>query len=241
MGPRTIQIAIVEDSKEDLDNCLDLLDKYSKENNLILDISTFESGDAFLLRYASQYDFIILDINLSAIDGISVARTIREKDEDVIIMFVTNLAKYVTRGYEVSAIDYAIKPLNYNSFAMKLNRVLKRINNKSDNFIFIPKGGGGIKANLNSILYIEVIAHDVVFHMLDGNEETHGSLKIYEEKLKPYWFIRCNSCYLVNARMIKKIDKLDIYLINDEIIHISHPKHKEFLKNFKLFVLQEGK
>ena len=98
MSEIDIRIAVVEDSVDDLNNCLSLLDRYSKEKKLTFDIQTFASGDAFLMRFKSQYDFIILDINLSAMNGIDVARKIREKDEEVVIMFATNLAKYATNG-----------------------------------------------------------------------------------------------------------------------------------------------
>ncbi len=241
MDPINVNIAIVEDSQDDLSNCLSLLDRYSKEKNVKFDIQTFENGDAFLMRFKSQFDFIILDINLSAMNGIDVARTIREKDEEVIIMFATNLAKYATRGYEVDAIDFVLKPLTYASFYLRLEKVMKKLYKKNDYFIVVPSDGGFSKINVNNVLYIEVIAHDIIFHM-DNNEDitTTGTLKKYEEQLKKYWFIRCNSCYLVNAHKIKRVEKLDIQLINNEIIAISHPKKKAFMESFKQFVLSEG-
>ena len=236
-----INIAVVEDSIDDLNNCLSLLDKYSKEKNVQFDIQTFESGDAFLMRFKSQFDFIILDINLSAMNGIDVARSVRTKDEEVIIMFATNLAKYATNGYEVDAIDFALKPLTYASFYLRLERVMKKLNKKSDSFLVVPSDGGFSKINVNDVLYVEVISHDIIFHMISGQDiTTSGTLKKYDEKLKDLWFIRCNSCYLVNAHKIKRVEKLDIQLVNDEIIAISHPKKKSFMERFKKYVLEEG-
>ena len=236
-----INIAVVEDSIDDLNNCLSLLDKYSKEKNVQFDIQTFESGDAFLIRFKSQFDFIILDINLSAMNGIDVARSVRTKDEEVIIMFATNLAKYATNGYEVDAIDFALKPLTYASFYLRLERVMKKLNKKSDSFLVVPSDGGFSKINVNDVLYVEVISHDIIFNMISGqNITTSGTLKKYDEKLKDLWFIRCNSCYLVNAHKIKRVEKLDIQLVNDEAIAISHPKKKSFMESFKKYVLEEG-
>ena len=236
-----INVAIVEDCQEDLANCLSLLDQYSKEKNVKFDIQTFENGDSFLMRFKSQYDFIILDINLSAMNGIDVARTIRKKDEEAIIMFATNLAKYATRGYEVDAIDFVLKPLTYASFYLRLEKVMKKLNKKSDYFIVVPSDGGFNKISINEVLYIEVIAHDIIFHLANGQEMmTSGTLKKYEEQLKKYWFIRCNSCYLVNASKIKRVEKLDIQLANDEVVAISHPKRKLFMETFRKYVLKEG-
>jgi len=241
MSEMNINIAVVEDSKEDLDNCLNLLNQYGKEKNIKFDIQTFESGDAFLMRFKSQYDFVILDINLFAMNGIDVARKIREKDEEVVIMFATNLAKYATKGYEVDAVDFVLKPLTYASFYLRLERVMKKLKKKDDFFLVIPNGGGFSKINVNDVLYVEVIAHDIIFHTInDGNITTSGTLKKYEEQLKDYWFIRCNSCYLVNARKIKRVEKLDIQLSNDETIAISHPKRKSFMESFKKYVMKEG-
>lgn len=241
MDQKLINIAVVEDSAEDLSNCLSLLERYSQEKNVKFDIQTFESGDAFLMRFKSQFDFIILDINLFALNGIDVARTIREKDEEVIIMFATNLAKYATKGYEVDAIDFVLKPLTYSSFYLRLERVMRKINKKEAFFLVVPCDGGFNKIDLNDVLYVEVISHDIIFHLTaDRAIKTTGTLKKYEEQLNKHWFIRCNSCYLVNAAHIKRVEKLDILLSDDSTIAISHPKRKSFMESFKKYVMEEG-
>ena len=117
---------------------------------------------------------------------------------------------------------------------------MKKLNKKDDSFIVIPYEGGFNKIDTNSILYIEVISHDIIFHLMDEKVTTSGTLKKYEEQMKKHWFIRCNSCYLVNARKIKRVEKLDIHLVNDEIIAISHPKKKSFMERFKQYVMEEG-
>lgn len=242
MDSQLIKIAIVEDSPEDLSNCVALLEKYSSEKGLNFDIETFNSGDSFSMHYKSQYDFIILDINLSLSNGIDIARDIRLKDEEVIIMFATNLAKYATYGYEVDAIDFALKPLSYASFYLKLEKVMKRLSSRDNSFIMVVCKDGMYKLDISSILYIEVISHDIIFHLTNGTEMvTSGTLKKYEEELKSHWFLRCNSCYLVNARKIRRVDKLDIELVNGKMISISHPKRKAFVKAFKNYVMKGGK
>lgn len=242
MDSQLIKIAIVEDSPEDSSNCVALLEKYSSEKGLNFDIETFNSGDSFSMHYKSQYDFIILDINLSLSNGIDIARDIRLKDEEVIIMFATNLAKYATHGYEVDAIDFALKPLSYASFYLKLEKVMKRLSSRDNSFIMVVCKDGMYKLDISSILYIEVISHDIIFHLTNGTEMvTSGTLKKYEEELKSHWFLRCNSCYLVNARKIRRVDKLDIELVNGKMISISHPKRKAFVEAFKNYVMKGGK
>ena len=225
-----IKTAIVEDSHEDLSNCLNVLEKYGKEKGVSFDIETFETGDAFLYKFKAQYDFIILDINLAATNGLDVAHEIRKKDEDVIIMFVTNLARYATNGYEVGAIDFAIKPLQYSSFYLKMERVIKalELKNKEDNSIVLNTPSGYTRIHINDIYYLEIFGHDIIFHLTNEKYTTYGTLKTFESQLKDYWFIRCNSCYLVNAKKIKTVDKYTIYLANGETVIISHPKKEIF-------------
>ena len=117
---------------------------------------------------------------------------------------------------------------------------MKKLNKKSDSFIVVPYEGGFNKIDTSNILYIEVISHDIIFHLTDGEVTTSGTLKKYEEQMKKHWFIRCNSCYLVNARKIKRVEKLDIQLVNNEVIAISHPKKKSFMERFKQYVMEEG-
>ena len=242
MEDNKINVAVVEDSAEDLNNCVSLLNQYGKEKGIDFNIQTFETGGAFLLSFKSQYEFIILDINLASMNGIDLAKTIRSKDEEVIIMFATNLAKYATKGYEVDAIDFALKPLTYASFYLRLERVMKRIKKKPDYYVTTYDSGTYVKTNVMDILYIEVISHEIIIHKQDGEDiKTYGTLKAMEESLYNRWFIRCNSCYLVNARFIKKIEKFELILTNDEKIEISHPKKKAFMERFKKYVLMEGR
>ena len=236
-----VNVAVVEDSIEDLNNCISLLEQYGKEKGISFDIQSFQNGGSFLLAFKSQFDFVILDINLAKMNGIDIAKTIRTKDEEVAIMFATNLAKYATRGYEVDAIDFVLKPLNYSSFYLKLERVMKKIKKKPESYITTYENGSYFKINVNDILYIEVVSHEIIIHLVSNeNVRTYGTLKTYDESLKNKWFIRCNSNYLVNARYIKKVDKLEILLVNDEKIAISHPKKKSFNETFKKYILIEG-
>ena len=65
------------------------------------------------------------------LNGMDAAEFIREKDEDVVIMFITNMAQYAIRGYSVGALDFIMKPITYYTFAMKMTRAIKRVEKKA--------------------------------------------------------------------------------------------------------------
>ena len=234
----SINIAIVEDSDNDASVAEEMLNRYAKDYSLSFNLTRYNAGGKFLSDYKNQFDFLILDINLDASNGIEIARRIREKDEDVLIMFMTNLAKYATYGYEVGAIDFVLKPLSYPSLSLKLDRVMKSLLGKKHDDIVVPTGRGFVRLRIDEILYVEIFGHDLVFHLLDREEKSYGTLKQYEEKLSRYGYYRCNSCYLVGSRQIQRIEKYDVLLRNGETIKISHPKRKAFLANFKRFILE---
>ena len=238
--PIDVRVAIVEDCEEDRSNCLSLLQRYGQERGVDFHAQVYETGDDFLMHFKSQFDFIILDINLLSRNGIDIAHQIRETDEEVIIMFATNLAKYATRGYEVDAIDFLLKPLQYDSFSLKLGRVMKRLGKKTEDDITLKDGATITRVRVSDIYYLEVFAHDIVFHLKDKEIRCRGALKKYEEELAKYHFLRCNSCYLVSCAKIRKVNKFDLELIDGTILTISHPRKKEFLAEFRRYLAKEG-
>lgn len=240
MSKKDVAVAIVEDSPIDMENCLRLLERYGQDKEINFSCSTYSTGDDFLMHFKAQFDFIILDINLASRNGIDVAHKIREQDEDVVIMFATNLAKYATAGYEVEAIDFALKPLQYPSFSLKLERVMKRLSKASDDDLIIKEGSGVTKIRISEIIYLEVYVHDVVFHMGDKEVKTRGSLKQYEEALEKHHFLRCNSCYLVSAAKIRNVNKYEIEMVDGTTLTISHPRKKAFMAEFRKYLAKEG-
>ena len=91
-------IAIVEDEKDFSDQLQEYLKQYAKENNVEIKVSVFYDGESILAGYAPEYDAIFLDIQMPGIDGMQTAERIREIDEEVVLMFITNMAQYAIYG-----------------------------------------------------------------------------------------------------------------------------------------------
>ena len=88
---------------------------------------------------------------------------------------------------------------------------------------------------IRDIKYIEVFNHRLVFHTLDDDLTSFGSLSKMEEQLGKYNFSRCNNCYLVNLKFVTKIDDFTLYL-GSETLAISRSKKKSFLKDVADFL-----
>ena len=120
-----IRIAIVEDDQSADDQLTACLEKLSLQSKEVFDLSHYPDAQQFLFAFHSQFDLIFMDIEMPNMDGLSAARRMREIDSNVALVFVTNLARYAINGYEVSALDYILKPLDYDAFYLKMQKVLR--------------------------------------------------------------------------------------------------------------------
>ena len=100
-----IRIAVVEDEEKYYRVLKGYLDRYGTESNEKIEVVWFENGAVFLEQFHSDFDIILLDIEMPVMDGLSVARDVRKADDYVIIIFITNMAQYAIHGYEVNALD----------------------------------------------------------------------------------------------------------------------------------------
>ena len=80
-----------------------------------------EDGAVIAEHYEPGYDIIFMDVEMPGLDGFGAAEKIRAVDADAVLVFVTNMAQYAIKGYEVDALDYVLKPVNYYQFCTKLS------------------------------------------------------------------------------------------------------------------------
>ena len=133
-----INIAIVEDEKLYVSQFKEYISRYEKESGNRINVSVFPDGAEIVENYSGDFDIILMDIQMKYMDGMTAAEQIRKLDSEVIIMFITNMTQYAIRGYEVDALDYVVKPVEYFSFSQKLDRAIGRLQNKKKVFVSIP-------------------------------------------------------------------------------------------------------
>ncbi len=232
-----IRVAVVDDEQGALERMSACLKRYSEENGVEFNVSCFSSSVDFLEKYNAGYDIVFMDIQLPDYDGIEVMRKLRKSDKSTILIYVTNMANLAIRCYEVDALDFIVKPVEYFSFSIKMNRALRRLECTREAEVRVKTDDGFVKLFTSSIRYVEVFGHVVVYHTDAGDFNTRGTLKDIEKSLKENGFARCNNCFLVNLRYVVRMVGNELFLRDEKQgIAISRTKKKEFMKALDDFI-----
>ena len=157
-----IRAAIAEDDPAFRAQLNGFLQQYAGDKQLEITVSTFEDGQTLVSAYCPIFDVIFLDVEMPHLDGMSAAEKIRQKDSQVLLVFVTNVAHYAVKGYAVQALDYILKPLNYMSFSAKMDRIVKTLQLRQEKSILLNSGSSMRRIPVSQILYVEVLRHQVV-------------------------------------------------------------------------------
>lgn len=231
------KIVILEDEPSQARRMTEYLRKYesSLENASFL-IEHYRGGLALLDAYSCDADVVFLDICVPDMLGMDVARAIRDADPNVMIVFVTNLVEYAVEGYSVRAFDYIVKPVSYPMFQSKMDRIMRILTTrKTDVSLKLKTKEGFVRVEADDILYLEVRNHAVYIHMEHGKSiRQWSSLGSFEKLLQKAYFVRCNSCYLVNLKYVQEIQG-DSAIVAGQRLTISIPRRKAFIEAFSQY------
>ncbi len=230
-----INIAIVEDQKKDAFQLLKYIKTYFEQLKIDYTYQHFHEATTFIEQYKFQYQLIFLDIDLPGINGMSAAHEIRAMDSLVSIVFTTNLSQYAINGYEVDASDFFVKPIHYESFKLKMSKVIHNIGVNTEKDLTLISKKSIHRLIISDIYFVDVHSHKLTFHTKFDVINTRGSLNDIEKQLKPHYFSRCNQGYLVNLKHIQKIEDNIVYLEGHELT-ISRPKKKQFMDDFTNYI-----
>ena len=172
-----IELAIVEDEDSYASQLVEFVNRYQAESGNYFKITRFTDGDEITNGYRGQFDIILMDIEMKLMDGMTAAEEIRRLDQEVVIMFITNMTNYAIRGYQVDALDYVLKPVSYFAFSQKLGRAIGRMKKGSAKIISIEMSAGVKKLDIDNIFYIESEGHNLNFYTTGGEFSVRAKLR----------------------------------------------------------------
>ena len=205
------KIAICDDSDADRQYVLNMVDRWAASAGHVVHTDTFTSAENFLFHYAeeSDYDILLLDIEMGAMDGVTMAKQLRKSNDTVQIVFITGYSDYISEGYEVSALHYLMKPVKEGKLFSVLDRAIEKIS-KNEKIFNFEINGEMIRIPIYQIRYLDVLGNYVTIH---GIKEYTVKMTLSEfEKMLDDRFYRVGRSIIVNLTLITRVTKTEIKL-----------------------------
>lgn len=227
-----MKLAIVEDDRSYRERLHSYVARFEQETKTHIEIAIFTDGTEIVEWYEKGHtlEVILLDIEMRRMDGMKAAERIREMDADVIIIYITNMAQFGIRGYEVGALDFIVKPVDYEIFAAKLKKAQRRLSSREKKYITIRNKDEILRLCTDDIIYVEVRNHSLLYHTMKRDLVCTGSLKEAEQTLGQYGFSRCKSCYLVHLSHVMKVSNDYVVVSNGDMLQISKTRRIVFMQ-----------
>lgn len=198
-------------------------------------IKTFTNPSEALAFLKDNFvDLIFLDINMPGISGLQFVEKLQVKPH---IVFTTAYSEYAIESYNFEAVDYLLKPIEFDRFYKSINKVKKLIQLNSiqqdsllSKFIFVKDGYKQIKICIEDILFIQ--SEGNYLNIVTHKEKVLARMTFNDilEKLPVHLFFRIHNSYVIHLSHIQKIEDNHIF-IQDVKIPIG-TKYKERLLNF---------
>lgn len=227
-----MKIAIVEDEKVHQDYLAEMLQNIAKERKLSLSLRIFGSAEAFLFAFEEEkMDAVLLDIELKTMNGYDLAETIRKKDKEVPLAFITGVADYVFEGYNVDACGYILKPIKQESVSQLLSKITNKLS-LVEKSLMVKTKDGFINIYENSVYYIESSNHSTLLVTDKGDYVSNMKLSEWIESVSEEKFFKPHRCYIINLSMIEKIEKTEVLMKNNDYIPIARGMWESLMKAY---------
>ena len=170
-------------------------------------------------------------------NGMDAAEQIRKRDAQVVIMFITNMAHYAIKGYEVGALDFVLKPIQYLNFANKMDRAMQLVENRGSKPVMIQTGTGVKKIDSRDIFYVEILNLCNMCQTYQTPVATFCKQPLWKllfhifqasAHLKIALFAKCSNWCLVGLTNVAEI-KDDTVIVEGEELQISRRSKKNFM------------
>lgn len=228
-----ISIAVVEDERSFSEQLVQYIRRFTEETHQLLQVEVFHDGASFLDEYDGHFQIVFMDIVMPHMGGLDAAYRLREIDKNVCLVFITSMAQYAIRGYEVCALDFVIKPLAYELFKIKLEKAIAHI--KVDETFHIPVPNGIQAVRFSQIKYIESNKHYLYFHTQEQTYRMRGSMRDIHQKFIENGFAFASGSLLVNLSYVEQAHGNEV-VIAGNYMPIARTYKAEFWKTLTVYM-----
>ena len=211
------RVAVVDDSEVDAQYVLEVLEQWSARRGIPVTAERFSCGERFLFRYAGDkdWDILLLDIEMGAMDGVTMAKRVRQDNEAVQIVFITGYSDYIAEGYEVAALHYLMKPVNTEKLLAVLDRAAEK-RKQEERCLNLEAYGELVRIPFYEIRYLDVHQNYATVHA-KADYTVKRTLGDFEKELDDR-FCRVGRSMILNLKYIQRVTKTEVRLSDGTVL-----------------------
>lgn len=228
---------IVEDDPQAAETLRAHLERYAAERSTSFSVEILPSALEFL-EGTRPADVVFMDIGLPGVSGMEAAEVMRQTDELTPLIFVTDLAQYAVRGYQVDALDFMVKPVTYEDFALRMGRAMRVMDRNAGGTVSVATDEGLRVIAEKDVVYVEIFRHDLYWHVTGSAQPLHarGTLTRVAEELGAERFCRVSASHLINMGQLALIRPGSIVMSDGTEVVISRRRRREVLETLTRYM-----
>lgn len=229
------RIAICEDDAPSLQYEKKLIHAWAAGRAVCAD--AYADAEEFLFRTEDlpDYDLLILDIRMGAMNGMELAKKLRSAGKDASILFLTGLAEYAIEGYEVGAVRYLLKPIREDDFWCALDEVYETYEESENDYFLLNQGGEILKIAYGKILYAEAQGHYIRMKTQKGIREWKAPFSSLSPAFARGDFFLLKRGLYVNLAHVERITRTDCILDDGSCLAVARSRYRKLNEAFIAF------
>ncbi len=241
------RIAICDDDAEDLYRTRSIVESWQKKTGKEeTSFSTFKDSQKLLESHKiKEYNLLILDIIMPQKTGIEMAREIRKKGDDTMVIYISATTNYAMEAFGIQALGYIEKPVDRHTLLELLDRAWLLYQATPKKTLNIISDRNPVQINISDIVYIENSMRIVIYKLRNGKElkvsRRSGS---FEEAIKPVSeeeaFAQVHKSYFVNMRYIKSLQAQSVLMDDGSEVPVSKRKMAELREKYIEYTFRNG-
>ncbi len=233
-----LKIALCDDDSA----LLEVLEKYfDKLGDSSLDYDIYFCADELYKYINSQkirYDVYILDIEMKGMNGLELARYLRDQDSNSLIVFLTSYSKYVFSVFEVITFDFLLKPIGYSKFVKLIQKIKRYLQITKGTFVFSYRKNS-FSIPCEEIYYIEKSGRKAYLYTKNKEYGFNMTLEDIWKQLDSTVFVAIHPSCIVNLSYVREIVRDELILRTGEKLFVSKKYCQEIKKKHLGFIKEK--
>lgn len=213
----TLQIAIAEADSLSAQRLYRYTADFGQVRGCQFSMERFSSAEELSVHYQPRFDLLLVCIEEPFAGAMAAVDRIRRQDEAVGIVLISDRPEYALYGYEVGALGYMLKPIDYPSFLQTMDHTVYRLRQETCLCLSIPTGEETVRLKSNRIGYVQYRDRELIVRTCTNNYTFPISIGQISPTLEAAGFCYCSETVLFNPTFVDRIEQNRVWIWGDSL------------------------